>query len=263
MNGESFIEEFKKEGNYLLLGLCGIGKFKLAVEVAKKYAREYDILSVPACKIEHVREVIKFVNNKPFSSEFKIVVLCVDAISNSAAQALLKVLEETPNKSRFILTGNIDLGIPETIISRCKLIEIKPLKEYDLMIKYNKLYNEIVPLNKAAYAGGSLEKLKELMQIDNVLTNIMSYISMLSKGKIERIYALVKGWGDLEVKYFRVLLENILVMSVSDKVLYSKDDLIFARGVIFNPDKVLNWLDLNLKASLKFIYIGIRCNERK
>lgn len=263
MRYKEFLSEFKNPGNYLLSGIPGIGKFEIALEVALKYSKSYDIKSVNKCTIDIIRDIIKFVNVRPFGSEYKIVILNIDEISNNAAQALLKVLEETPNRSRFILTGNIDLGVPETIISRCKVLHISPLSEYELMVKYEEKYNVKVPFGKACYAGGSFMKLEELMKAEPILNNIMLYISTLSNGKIERLYEIVKSWTEEEVKYFRVLVENTLVMHISPRLLFSKDDLILANMVLFDKDKVLNWLDLPLKVSLKMVYIGIRCKERK
>ncbi len=75
---------------------------------------------------------------KPYSSKYKIYVIPDAQMLNVQAQnALLKTIEEPPEYAIiFLLTDNVDKLLP-TIISRCVVLNMKPLRETD-MIRYMK-----------------------------------------------------------------------------------------------------------------------------
>ncbi len=64
---------------------------------------ELEFLSVPVLSIAIVRELIASAYVKPFEKPTKTIVLEVGQIAPEAQQALLKVLEEPPLTTRFIL----------------------------------------------------------------------------------------------------------------------------------------------------------------
>jgi DNA polymerase III delta prime subunit len=263
---ERIKRQFSREitGNFIFSGISGIGKFGLALEIAKNHARDCDIISFSKCGIDQIRSVIKFVNLKPFASKYRLAIINIDGITTVAAQALLKVLEETPPKSRFLLTGNIDLGIPSTILSRCKKINIKPLTILELLeLPQIKHMTTKPSFSLLSYAGGSAKKLMNLLESKQYLDKVMQYIHCIDSSRIENVAGLVKGWTGTEIQYLRILGENVVMMDINSSLLYTNEDLQVAKRVLFDIDSFLRWVSLNMKPSLKATYIAIRCFERR
>lgn len=71
-------------------------------------------------KIQEIRELGEFINYPPMQGPYKMV-LINDAhlMTTEAANALLKVLEEPPSATLFILVSALDGRLPITIRSRC------------------------------------------------------------------------------------------------------------------------------------------------
>lgn len=87
--------------------------------------------------VEEIRtQVNQDIGVKPYSSRYKIYIIPDAHMLNPQAQnALLKTIEEPPEYAIiFLLTDNIDKLLP-TIISRCVVLNMKPIREMD-MIRY-------------------------------------------------------------------------------------------------------------------------------
>ena len=93
-------------------------------------------------RIDQIRAVKEFVFRKPALSERKVVVIdSAEQMNREAANALLKVLEEPPTDTHFILTTSMRDAIIPTILSRTYPVAFSPLEEgafYDLVGKEDK-----------------------------------------------------------------------------------------------------------------------------
>jgi len=80
-------------------------------------------------RIQQIRELQKTINLKPYQSRYRILIfLRFDQASVEASNALLKTLEEAPSYAVLILmTENPEQLLP-TIISRCEVLRLRPLK---------------------------------------------------------------------------------------------------------------------------------------
>lgn len=82
-----------------------------------------------AMGIEDVRSIQKKILLKPFKGKAKAVVIqAYENITTEAQNALLKVLEEPPNNTVIIISTQKKEFLLPTIISRCKIIELKDAK---------------------------------------------------------------------------------------------------------------------------------------
>lgn len=72
-------------------------------------------------KIEEVREITGFSKFGPVKSNFKVVIIgrC-DTMTEDAANAFLKTLEEPPERVLFILTTKRESKVLKTVLSRCQ-----------------------------------------------------------------------------------------------------------------------------------------------
>ena len=76
-----------------------------------------------AIKISQIRELKKTLSFPPFEARFRVALLVnVHTMRREAANSMLKTLEEPPEDTVIILTGDETGGILPTILSRCQII---------------------------------------------------------------------------------------------------------------------------------------------
>jgi len=70
-------------------------------------------------KISQVRELEQIITLKPFSSRWRLVVIEeADRLTTEAANSLLKILEEPPESTYFLILTMVPSALPATILSR-------------------------------------------------------------------------------------------------------------------------------------------------
>ncbi|MCD6283914.1 hypothetical protein J7J12_01520 [bacterium] len=154
------IEKDKISHAYLFKGPENTGKRKVALEFAKilginpyKFHPDLIIVDAPTIEISHIRELIHKLSLFPFKSNFKIAIINnAEAMTKEASNALLKTLEEPPEKSILILITSYPNFLLPTIVSRSQVINfphpsISEMKKEILNDKtYKKSINEILNL---------------------------------------------------------------------------------------------------------------------
>jgi len=150
-------------GGILLHGPRGIGKATLAFDVAREvFARTGDespthvaaqvaagaypnlrvLRKAPretgkgfytAIRVEEVRGLIEESRMTRGRAGFRIVIVdSIDDCNPSSANALLKILEEPPPETLFLLVSHRPGGLLPTIRSRCQQVALRPLKDADV-----------------------------------------------------------------------------------------------------------------------------------
>lgn len=78
--------------------------------------------------IEQVRDMQHSSNLPPFEGKHKVFIIDgAELMSNEAANCLLKTLEEPSEGVIFILLTANDSVLPDTVVSRCQRLELRPL----------------------------------------------------------------------------------------------------------------------------------------
>ncbi len=84
-------------------------------------------------KIEAIRNLIREANLSPVEGRFKVFVIRSFDYSNpSAANALLKTLEEPTETTRILLTSSQAVSLLPTITSRCQVLHLRPVPIRDV-----------------------------------------------------------------------------------------------------------------------------------
>lgn len=78
--------------------------------------------------IEEIRQLQHSANLPPFEGKCRVYIIDgAEGMSTEAANCLLKTLEEPQDKVVFILLTAKERLLPETVISRCQRLELKPV----------------------------------------------------------------------------------------------------------------------------------------
>jgi DNA polymerase-3 subunit gamma/tau len=127
---EAEVSSGKVSHAYLFAGTRGTGKTSVARILATSLGTTandiYEIDAASNTGVDDIRALSDSVQTLPFDSKYKIYILDeVHMLSKSAANALLKTLEEPPEYVIFILATTELHKIMETVLSRCEVYTFK------------------------------------------------------------------------------------------------------------------------------------------
>ena len=152
---------------------------------------------------------------KPYKGPKKIYIISEAEKMNAAAQnALLKTLEEPPQYGVIILlTSNLEAFLP-TIVSRCIVLNMKPVS--DSMVQEFLMKEYHLPDYKAAvcaaFARGNVGKARQLASsedFDNIKNEAVSLLKYIDEMEIHEITKAIKKMGEykLEINDYLDILE--------------------------------------------------------
>ncbi len=85
-------------------------------------------------KAEDCNEIIRLMGLKAYEGKYKIVIIwMVEKLFHSAAPKLLKLLEEPPKNTVFLLIAENQQQILKTILSRTQVLKIPPVQEKEVI----------------------------------------------------------------------------------------------------------------------------------
>lgn len=147
-------------------------------------------------------EIIRKLNLKSYESEYKIMIIWMpEKMNQSCSNKLLKMIEEPPSKTLFLLVSESEEQLITTIRSRCQLTKVPAIDEQELVAHLNSLaeaegkdpsqiahlsrgnYRKVIQLlspdTKDRY---NLEKFKELMRLTygRKFMDLFDWVSELS-----------------------------------------------------------------------------------
>src|ERR1700736_4958562 len=84
--------------------------------------------------VDETRETITFFGSTAAVDGWRVCIVdTVDELNPNAANALLKVLEEPPQQSLFLLVSHAPARVLPTILSRCRKLPLRPLATSDVI----------------------------------------------------------------------------------------------------------------------------------
>jgi len=158
---------------------CGKCAFCRAISAGS----DMDVIEIDGAsnnKVDDVRELREQVNFTPFAARYKVYIIDeVHMLSTGAFNALLKTLEEPPERVKFIFATTEPHRVPATIKSRCQVCVFSQISEGDIVGRLETIVAHepsiaIVPEDKQAvletiahYAEGSMRD--ALVALDQVV----------------------------------------------------------------------------------------------
>lgn len=233
-----------------------------------------DILEIDAASnngVDEIRDLREKARYAPSIAKYKVYIIDeVHMLSQSAFNALLKILEEPPKHIIFILATTELHKIPATIISRCQCFEFKNISRKDIIKRLNQIAkkedlvidNEAIELitdvsagalrdaiglldQIAAYTNGPITK-DDVYQVSGSISDddLTKLISAIDKRKLSDAMLIINN-----------LLEEgkEITKLVSDLITILKDILISKSLNIESPR--FNNLDKTLSQNKIFFFI--------
>lgn len=150
---------------------------------------EDKLVSIPA---REAREILSRLSISSVTSGWRaIIMLCPEKLHPTAANSLLKIIEEPSEKTIFILiTHDLD-GVLPTIRSRCQSIAVSPVPKEDLADYLMKTQDvaEDYALAAAGFANGSIGKALLYLSGTEDVSGISALFADMMEAVMEKDYS--------------------------------------------------------------------------
>ena len=187
-------------------------------------------------RIRQIRSLYATLSLKSYEDGFRVVIISnANQMNTEASNALLKILEEPPDKTIIVLTASAASELLPTIASRCQHIGFNPLNTESIALELieRKGLNPKTAKIVAALANGSMSKAYEMIK-----TNFISYRKWLLKasGMRQSVGNGIPIWQGLA--FAERLSKQKEKINDSLEIIKSwlRDVLIY----IYSPDKIIN-----------------------
>jgi DNA polymerase-3 subunit delta' len=213
------VKEDMLASTYLFSGPDGIGKKLCAIKFAMELNSD-SCGNCPACQkilhnthpdllvvtteedkkeisIEQMRIMQSQIQMHPLEGLYKIIIIDnAENMNGSAANSILKTLEEPPKKTIFILITSRPYRLLPTILSRCRKIRFSPpsFEETVNLVKSTREIDEATAKIIVSVAGGSPGNAL-IFPID-ILKDVADSLSkLLSRPTASEVLAIAERWG--------------------------------------------------------------------
>ena len=240
----------------------------------KKLFRKY-------ISIEDIRELNRKFSLSSTDNSYKVCIVdTTEDLNVSASNSLLKILEEPPKNTLFILVTNNQQSILPTILSRCQKVNFQRLNEKNLkdiwisFMKENQI-DQSIDVSAVASCDGSARKLlifreQDYIKIFNGMKTLLLDLPILNKRKAITLLAGNKDYlssSDPDKSAFGILLR--LVSSLAKKEItlkidtkFDNDDIALIAAHLYSQISLLRYesLEYNLE-SKKAIFLALNTIE--
>jgi len=149
--------------------------------------------------VDEASEIIQKLNKKSYEADYKVSLIWLPETMNpTCANKILKILEEPPANTLFILVTEEEQRLLSTIRSRCQSIRLPKIGEKDLAeaLAGHPSIAENDPLVVAKIANGNYILAEELLQDDEVRKyNHRQYTALMRSGYGRNLVDLLT-WSD-------------------------------------------------------------------
>lgn len=266
------LENNEIKNAYLFCGGAGTGKTTcariFANEINKGVGTPIELDAASNNSVDDVRNLIEQAQTASIDSEYKVFIMDeVHALSNSAWQAMLKILEEPPKKSIFIMCTTNPEKIPKTILSRVQRYDFQRIGQTGIRdrlcyilgkeFEYPDVESEALEYIAKLSEGGMrdaitmLEKcllFSEELTIDNVMSalgcesipRMIQFATHILEGNLNEVFTIISTihteGKDLKlfVRQFSDFLLDTGIAYISGKLDHTK---------LPNTQEVNKWVD--------------------
>jgi DNA polymerase-3 subunit delta' len=148
-------------------------------------------------KIGQIRALVQTLAMKPYEAKIRVVVISdAQALNASASNALLKILEEPPDRTMLVLIATHRSALLSTIVSRCQQIGFNPISKKNMAVLLSEKHGiaseaaEII----SAMANGSFSRAQAMVRHNWLQRRewLLKEINALSLQKMSHLFALAE-----------------------------------------------------------------------
>jgi DNA polymerase III subunit delta' len=170
---------------------------------------------------EECNDIIRKLSLKSFESEYKILIMWMPEMLGTEGNKLLKLIEEPPPNTLFILVTENEAQVLQTIVSRCQLIKIPALENKEIeeaLISRNKT-EPVIARQVAGLCEGNYHEALQLVQhaeedwqalLREWLNAILKTGPVAQTKWVEEISRLGREKQKQFLRYFNHLLEQAI-----------------------------------------------------
>jgi DNA polymerase-3 subunit delta' len=162
-------------------------------------------------------EIIKKLSLKTFESDFKIMIIWLpEKMHQATANKLLKLIEEPPEKTLFLLVSEEPDKVIPTILSRCQLVKIPSFKTIDiekyLLVRFNLTAEKAADISRVS--NGNITRAIELCENEESnLANLERFKSLMRFAWKRDIISLI-NWSEEIASTGREAQKNFISFSL-------------------------------------------------
>lgn len=139
--------------------------------------------------VNESQDIIKKLSLKSYEAEYKVMIIWYpEKMHTAAANKLLKILEEPPEKTLFLLVAQNTDALLKTILSRTQLIKLHRITEEDI-VSYLSVQHQLTPEQSVTLA----------RQCDGDMIKLLDIVDQEKSADIN--IALFKNWMRLCFKF--------------------------------------------------------------
>lgn len=178
-------------------------------------------------RIHEIRELKRKMQLKSFEATYKVVIIWnAEKINREAANAMLKLLEEPPERTVMIMTVSDTTQLLTTINSRCQRVQLHRIPDPTMQsfLREEHSLSEDRALQVSQLAEGSVTKAVDLVNESNKSLSelYMNWMRITMKGQFAMIQEWVEGVTK-ENKEFQKLFLSYAIQKIRDSLLFAFD----------------------------------------
>ena len=232
---------------------------------------------------EECNDIIRQLNLKSFESEYKVLLLWMPEYLGKEGNKLLKLIEEPPPNTLFILVAENEEQILPTILSRCQLVKIPMPENSDIeqaLISRANANPDTARQIAGICEGNYHEALQLLQHADEDWQSLLrDWLNAALKGGpmaqvkfVEEVSKLGREKQKQFLRYFNHLLEQSIRIKVlgAEQVMLGENEKDFAQrlnkiasvsqqqGIIEELDRAYYYVERNANAKMLFQALTIK-----
>ena len=183
--------------------------------------KSIDLIEIDAAShtgVDDIRELTEGIKFAPVKSKYKVFIIdeC-HQLSKSAANALLKTLEEPPSHAVFLLATTEAHKMIATITSRCQRFDFKKLQIPEIVEKLERISKkEGIKFDDSALSLIALNSRGSFRDAESILDKCISFAGQKSELKTESIKDLL---GIVEVGQVAQFVDNLIASDTKSAML--------------------------------------------
>jgi DNA polymerase III subunit delta' len=224
-------------------------------------------------------EIIRKLSLKTFESDFKIMIIWLpEKMHQATSNKLLKMIEEPPDKTLFLLVSEEPGKVITTILSRCQLVKIQSFTTGDLEKYVSDRYG--LPQEKARdiarVSNGNINRANELCENEESSVTNLNHFRSLMRHAWKRDILSIISWSEEIASTGREFQKSFLSFSLRllrENLMLSldqlKNNLVFLSGEEVGFSKNFhpfitqaNIFSLNEEFNLAFSHIEANGNAK-